>query len=586
MGNNEFVGPFGGNTVFGPSAPPATLVRGYLALQRTRLGQALVTLARKLNANNRTPANWGGMKMFLNQQLPPGDPRKERIYENFRQNLADIIHAGRQAGVPIILSTVASNLKDCSPFGSLHVPALDASKLANWESLSQAGITNAQQGDMAQAIRNFQAAATLSPNYAETRFQLGECFLALTNLDAARQNFLQARDLDSLPFRADSKLNSLLAEAARRFTNQGVVFLDAEQALAPSGGNTILGEEAFYEHVHLNFEGNFRLARALAAQVASCLPRDLVSRQKEDWAGADVCARDLALTDWNRYAVLEEVSRRLGEPPFTGQSNHRRQLEKLSTEMAQCRLRLRPAALNEARSTCEEALRKTPQVHWLHHNYAEFLTATGDFAAAAEQMRQVQKLIPQHHASYLHLGRLLARQQKFDDARRCFEEGMALRPDVDDFHIELGQVLDKQGNLEPALQEYAKARALHQDDARVCLLQAEVFEKQGKRGEAIQSLREATRLRPSYWEAYDRLGIELALSEKFSEAEAAFAQVVLLLPDYADGHLNLGIALARQGRFDDALEHFQATLRLEPKNDRAKEFISMLEQLKLGANAP
>ena len=61
--------------------------------------------------------------MFKDHQLRYDDPNRLRAYENFKQNLNDILRAGQDAGVPVILSTVGSNLKDCAPFASLHASA-------------------------------------------------------------------------------------------------------------------------------------------------------------------------------------------------------------------------------------------------------------------------------------------------------------------------------------------------------------------------------------------------------------------------------------------------------------------------------
>ena len=254
--------------------------------------------------------------------------------------------------------------------------------------------------------------------------------------------------------------------------------------------------------MHLNFEGNYRLARALADQVLTSLASSVAGRQTDAWAGPEVCSRDLGLTDWNRCAVFEEIARRLAKPPFTQQLNHNHQLQKLAADLAECRLRLQdPRALDNARRTYEEALQKDPRDHWLHHNYAEFLANTGDLGAATEQMRAVQALAPQHQAACLQLGRLLA----------------------------------SQGNLEEALREYAKAGTFHQDDARVRFLEAEVLEKQKKRSQAIHSLRDAIALRPSYWEAHERLGMELGLSGESSGAVAEFEHVVRLRPGLCRG---------------------------------------------------
>jgi len=524
--------------------------------------------------------------MFLDQQMPPNDPRKKRIYHNFTENLADILRAGRKAGVPIILSSVACNLKACAPFASLHGSNVAGSGIGAWESEYAAGITNAERGEMEQAMRHFQAAAELSPEFAEGQFRLGECLLGITNIEAARPAFGRARDLDSLPFRADAKINGIIAEAARRSSDPGVTYLDAQQALAATVPYGIPGRETFYEHVHLTFDGNYRLARALAAKVAAFLPEAVLGNQKGDWPGPGVCAERLGLTDWNRRTALEEIARRVAEAPFTQQATHRRQVEELTADMAACSRRMQPSAVTDARALYENALRKTPRDHWLHHNYAEFLLAIGDLAGATKQMEIVREIVPQNHAAYLQLGRLLARQHKFGEARQRLEEALALRPDVADVYLELGQVLSQQGELDEALTQYAAARPLYPNVARICLLEAEILNKQNKRGEAIERVREAIHLRPAYWEAYERLGMELALDGDFAGARAQFDQVVRLRPDYADGHLNLGIALARLGRFEEALAEFQNTLRLEPRNARAREFITMIEQMKSRSDGP
>ena len=118
MGNNEMVGPFGAATVFGSQAPPLAMIRLNLLIQRTRIGQLFTAAIRKLRAKS-TPASWGGMEMFLGNQLPPDDPRKEVVYKNFERNLDDIVRTGVNSGAKVLVSTVAVNLKDCPPFGSL-----------------------------------------------------------------------------------------------------------------------------------------------------------------------------------------------------------------------------------------------------------------------------------------------------------------------------------------------------------------------------------------------------------------------------------------------------------------------------------
>src|ERR1035437_6783486 len=102
MGNNEVVGPFGAGTVFGPQAPPWPLVRASLALKTTRTGQLLDSLRETLQQPPPGKSEWGGMTMFLNQQVPATDPRLANVYRNFERNLADIIRAGHDSGAGVV----------------------------------------------------------------------------------------------------------------------------------------------------------------------------------------------------------------------------------------------------------------------------------------------------------------------------------------------------------------------------------------------------------------------------------------------------------------------------------------------------
>jgi len=70
MGNNEVVGPFGAGTVFGsPAPPPLPLIRATLAFKTTRTGQWLDSVRQWLQKPPPERSEWGGMEMFLNQQV-------------------------------------------------------------------------------------------------------------------------------------------------------------------------------------------------------------------------------------------------------------------------------------------------------------------------------------------------------------------------------------------------------------------------------------------------------------------------------------------------------------------------------------
>jgi len=63
------------------------------------------------------------------------------------------------------------------------------------------------------------------------------------------------------------------------------------------------------------------------------------------------------------------------------------------------------------------------------------------------------------------------------------------------------------------------------------------------------------------------------LDGKFSDAMAELEPVVHLNPDYAMGHLNLGVALMKEGRLEQAAREFHETLRLDPNDKLAADYL-------------
>jgi predicted Zn-dependent protease len=78
------------------------------------------------------------------------------------------------------------------------------------------------------------------------------------------------------------------------------------------------------------------------------------------------------------------------------------------------------------------------------------------------------------------------------------------------------------------------------------------------------------------WESHYFLGVELAARNEIREAKAHFAEVVRLRPDYALGRFNYGIALAKEGRIEDAIVQLDETVRLDPGNTKAAQYLREL----------
>jgi tetratricopeptide (TPR) repeat protein len=520
------------------------------------------------------------MEMFLGNRLRPGEPRKERVYHSFQRNLQDIVTAGTDVGAKIILNTVAVNLRDCPPFASVLNSNLVAGDQALFETLYGEGFAAAGRGNLEKAAQTYERAAKLDPSYGELQFRWAGCLLGLTNYSGAREHFQRACDDDALPFRTDSRLNALIREEAERESNKGVVLLDAAGVLATNELAGVCGQETFYEHVHFNFDGNYRLGLAWAKQTAQFLPAASESKPAGDWASQPTCERLLGLTDWNRALILQSLLRRYYQPPLSSQFNNTQRVEALDHGLQELRRKMTPAAAEQAREQFHEALKHAPDDHYLHETFAAFLQSIGDLKAATAEWRRVHELLPQDFLSYYQLGRLLSLQGQWIEAETCLLEVVAAHPSMVEAWLELGNTHAGQEKYDQALADFQQARQRRPQDPRPLCEMGKVLAKLKRRPEAIQRFRQAIQLNTNYWEAHFELAGELSFDEKVPEATAEFAEAVRLQPANPRCHFNLGVMLAKQSQFDAAQREFQETLRSEPDNQTAMKYLAQVKALK------
>lgn len=576
MGNNEMMGPFGANPLAGPAAPPLANIRLTLALRATRLGQFLEDRVRQLRAGGDATQSWEGMKTFLSHLVAPNAPERATVRANFQRNLEDIIGAGLASGARPIVCTVAGNLKDCAPFASMHQRTFASEEQGRWDALLRDISELQKNGRFAEALGRARSAVQMDDTFAETHFRLAESALGLGESAAAFEAFGKARDADALPFRTDSAMNGLIRTTAAAKAQRGALLADIEKEFALQTRG-MPGDESFFDHVHLTFEGNYRAAKLLAAQVAALLPPNVAQASRTNWAEMDICDRALGLTDWNRRAACLLMLQRLAEPPFSSQSNHARREETLARRIVGYRDRITPEAAAAARTVYEAALAKDADDFRMRENYAEFLESSGDAGGAIAQWTRAAELLPHHVGPQYQLGRLLAREKKHPEARQALAKSLEMRPDLAEARVELGQIALREGQFGPALEEFARAAKLRPQDARVRLLQADALGASGNRAGALEKLREAVQLQPAQWEARFRLGAELAAAERFKEAAVEFKEATRLRPDHAQAHFNLAVALAKSGDLNGAYATFRKTLELDPNHKLAREYFTAMD---------
>jgi tetratricopeptide (TPR) repeat protein len=637
IGNNEVVGPFGAGTAFGLQAAGLAAVRANLLVKSTRLGQCLGALLTR----SADPMEWQGMELFLRYQVRSDSPGLRVVYDNFARNLAAIIEMGRRSGATVLLATVPVNLKDSPPFASQHRPGLSAAQLGQWDKCFACGRQAQDERRFAEALAAYQEASQIDADFAELAFRQAVCELAVGQGNAAEAHFRLARDLDTLRFRADSRLNQTIRRIA---AVQGITLIDAEQEAARRSADGITDGALFYDHVHLTFTGNHLVAGMFATEIEKKLAGRASSPGAALLMEADV-ARQLALTGFDRRRIAEEMRLRLQQPPFASQLNTRTRDEQWREMLAS--LEAPPARFVPE---YQSATGLAPKDWVLCANFGRLLEAAGDESGAAVQWQELAHLLPDEPDPWFHLGNLaydaalypraqelfreaikrkpeclealnglglsLAAQGQAKEAIREFRAALRLSPSSSAARVNLAVALANRGEIPAAMAEYrtvlqretnnvaarinlAKLLGRQGKSDQALLLLKEACElkpdepvanfdlanalvAQGRRSEAIPHYQAAIREKPDFADARFNLAMESARAGNLTEALSQLAEVVRLKPDFAEARFNYGVALAKQQRYAEAAQQFQATLQRQPDHSAAKSALERARQLAKG----
>jgi tetratricopeptide (TPR) repeat protein len=553
-GNNEVIGPYGPGSGFTPLLKRVGAIRFHMALQSTRLLQVLGEARTRWAERRGEASGWLGMETFSKNKIASGDPALNTVYRNFRRNLEDICKAGRRGGARVILATVGSNLKDCPPFASLHAPELNGAQLDEWQAAYQRGVEREAAGRLEEAGQAYTAAENVDATYAELPYRLARLDLAAGRKDEALLRYAKARDLDALRFRSDTLINGIIRDVAAAQT--GVRLLDAVQIFAAAAPDGIPGAELFSEHVHMTFNGNYLLAKA----VFNVLPEALPAWVREAGVAAlppdeAACAAALANTKWDEGAALDSLLNGLIiHPPFTGQMEHAARMAKLQQQLRELELLDTPEQKEVWKAQYRDAIAQAPADWWLHMKYGNLLlSGRGEPAAAEKQFRDVARFMP----------------------------GYAL------VHAKLGMTAGMQGNLDRAITECSEALRLspynlegHQHLGLAYQMKAGAPGSPGESRwleKAIEQYRAAIRIEPRFRPAYQNLGAALVRMGHLPEAMVAYQQGLQYYPQNAELHFNLAVALSVQGHKADAMQELRRVLELKPEHDRAKAALRKLE---------
>lgn len=544
MGNNEVVGPYGPGTVLTSALSNLPLIRAGIRLRATKLGQLVSAMgSRKLAEGG--PQVWRGMAMFLGNQVRADDPRMATTYSHFQRNLEDICRLARDGGAHVVLCTVGANLRDCPPFASLNRADLTAQQRTDWEAAYKQGAIAQTQGKDADAIASYRKALQIDDSHAELQFRLARCHERIEDYDNARAGYARALDLDTLRFRADTRINQIIRTVADRRKAQGVRLADVARAIDANSPRGLAGEDLFHEHVHLTFRGNHVVARTvleqLEPQILERFPkvRPVNPTPDERW-----CAERLGYNDWSRQETLGMVVHGfLAKPPFTNQLGHKEQMERLTAQLEQQQKALKPEVLQGLASRYVETIERYPDDWRLRWDYGQLLAEDlKEYDASLQQYRIVHRLLPHSHMPY----------------------------------DSLGSVLRAKGDLTGAIVAYEKLLAIKPTSGSACYHLGWCHNKLGRTTQAEPLFRKAIRLEPDNASAYLDLAELCYKARRLADAEKVCREGLAILPNNARLHGNLGLLLIQTGRRQEGAALVRRAVELDPSSPEIRRLAETL----------
>ena len=223
-GHNEYYGAMGVAATSG-IGHSRSLARLLMTLRSFRLTQLIASATdgiTSLISGEKVDLRENLMKrMAADQQIAFGSEEYQAGLDQFRANMDELAASASARGIPLLISNLVSNEKDLKPF--ISIPD--------------------KQGQS-----------------ADVHYQSGIDLYQQVDYESAKKEFVQAKELDALRFRAPEALNTIIREIAH--AHKGVTLVDARDLFEQYSAGSILGKETLLEHVHPNLQGYALLSEA------------------------------------------------------------------------------------------------------------------------------------------------------------------------------------------------------------------------------------------------------------------------------------------------------------------------------------
>ncbi len=438
VGHNEFYGALGvGSTEsLGKSG---TFIRFYLGLENIRLFRLLrdgLVRFRGLFHREEIPTDASLMEALAGSQTIPyhGDDYREALY-NFGENLRRMIAICSDRHVPLVLSTLTSNIRDQEPLSPLFSPDVTQDEQESYDRAISLARSDIREGNFLQAERDCDSAMMIDSMNATAHFMKGKCLDARQEYREAKHEYGLARDYDGLRFRASAEFNTLIRTLAR---SAGLPLADADSAFDRSSRDGIVGNNLMLEHLHPNFDGYLLLAKTFLRTIAD--HHLLADQAGWHWSNDltdEAYKRDAGVTEFDLEAGRCKIQTLTSRWPF--------RREGTSAWHYQPR--------NLVQRIVQQYIQKKLSWSSAHYSLADSFHVLGEDSLALLEYHAVSKVQPYYYYPLMLAGDIYRTENRDSLAEVYYERGLQLQ-DSPFLHVRLGMLHYTQNNFPQALKDF------------------------------------------------------------------------------------------------------------------------------------
>lgn len=443
-GHNEFYGALGVGSNENLGAFPG-FVRFYLKLQNFKTFMLLRTMI--VDAGKWFAESFSGemvdqtatlMERIVNSRsIELGSPQYELAMTQFESNLAAIIEKFGSKKIPVFIGSVASNLKDHSPFVT---------------------ITDGNQPPAQQVFDEGRQA------YENEDFQ------------NALEKFTLAKDLDGLKFRAPSRINEIIE--VRADENQHVTYVPSHEELISYTANGIIGFDLMLEHLHPNQHGYFLIGKAFSRSLLDY--NGIKSAQDLDNFKDRMYFSELDLrVGWHRVATLKQsFPFVLGEKPQPYYETYR--------------------PISEADSLAFRTVHSSKSWDEAKVELAQSYQQQQRFEDAILEYKGLIRNQPWNDSPYVFAARIYLDSNDFRNAEPLLSKAYEINPD-DPFTTKmLGAIEVQKGNPKKGIQYLEESRAINPNDPQMLYNLSGAYGTDRQFGKALEIAEKVIEINPNF----------------------------------------------------------------------------------------